>query len=147
MTQTETAWRKTFLIRGADGIRSCIAVGVRVCGQRRDKWVENVGGYGNHWRAARHGQEYLELEDGGRIWTCSPLRSASLSLHSNLSTFAYKQDALPDVGISRCWRKINAIWTSPLYAGAGRRHRSQFSYMMPNSRTDRFSASNTYKSD
>ena len=43
MAQAEAPGRETFVIGGMDGVGTCVACGVRVCGQRGDQGVEDVG--------------------------------------------------------------------------------------------------------
>jgi hypothetical protein len=66
MAQAEATGRKTLVIGGMDSIGTCVARRVRVCGQRGDQGVEDVGGEGDGWRLVG-GKEQGELEDCGCI--------------------------------------------------------------------------------
>lgn len=43
MAQAEATGRKTLVIGGMYSVGTCVASGVRVCGQRGDQGVEDVG--------------------------------------------------------------------------------------------------------
>lgn len=66
MSQAEASWREALVIGGMDSIGTRVARGVRVCGQRGDQGVKNVGGDGNGGRLVG-GKEQGELQDCGSI--------------------------------------------------------------------------------